>query len=110
MQKAHRQLGHASFEAITRLFPPDTFTAADVAHLKAVTDTCIPCQQHAHLPRRPHHALPNPPHAFNHILTMDVCQILPALSKGLDSTDLHTDFGQGRFFLSMRGEIIFSTL
>jgi len=72
MQQAHRQFRHASVGAITRAFPPDTFTAADVAHQKAVTDTCIPFQQHAGLPRLPRHAPPNPTHAFNRILTMDV--------------------------------------
>jgi len=109
MQQAHRQFRHASVEAITRTFPPDAFSAADVAHLKAVTDTCIPCQQHADLPRLPRHALPSPPHAFNLILTMDVFQLSPTPPKVLHITDLHTDFGQGRFVPSMRGEIIFST-
>ena len=110
MQQAHRQLGHACVEASTRAFLPETVTAADVAHLKMVTDACIPCQQHAHLPRRPPHALPNPPHAFNRILSMEVFQLTPTLPKVLEITDLPTDFGQGRFFRSMRGEIIFSTL
>jgi len=110
IQQAHRQFGHASVEAITRASPPDAFTAADVANLKAVTDTCIPCQQHDHLPRHPRHALPNPPHAFHRMQNMDVFQLTPTLSKVLDITDLHTDFGQGRFFPSMRGEIIISAL
>ena len=100
----------ARLPTITRVFPRDTFSAEDVAHLKTVTEICVPCQQHAHLPRRPRHALPNPPHAFNRILSMDVFQLTPLLPKVLDITDLHTDFGQGRFIPSMRGVIVFSTL
>ena len=110
MQQTHRQFGHASVGAITRAFPPDTFTATDVAHLKAVTDTCIPCQQRAHLPRRPRHAVAKPPDAFNRILIKDVLQLTPTLPKVPDITDLQTDFGQGRFVPSMRGQIIFSML
>jgi len=110
MRLAHRQFGHASVSAITRAFPPDTVSAEDVAHLKTVKENFVPCQQHAHLPRRPCHALSDPPHAFNRILSMDVFQLTPLLPKVLDITDLHTDFGQGRFIPSMRGEIIISTL
>jgi len=91
MGLAHRQFGHASVKAITRAFPRVTFSTEDIAHLRSITDTCVPCQQHAHLPRRPRHALPNPPHVFNRVITMDAFQLSPALPKVLDITDIHTD-------------------
>jgi len=42
MQLAHCRFGHASNAAITRAFPPDTFSAEDVAHFKTATETCVP--------------------------------------------------------------------
>jgi len=41
---------------------------------------------------------------------MNVVLFWLSLPKVLDTTDMHTDFGQGRFVPSMRGDIIFSTL
>jgi len=110
MGLAHRQFGHASVEAILHAFSRGTFSSEDVAHLRSITDTCVPCQQHAHLPRRPRHFRPNPPHVFNRVITMDAFQLSPTLPKVLDITDLRTDWGLGRFIPSMRGEIIFSIL
>ena len=110
MGLAHRQFGHAGVEAIVRAFPRGTFFSEDITHVQSITDTCVPCQQHAHLLRRPRHALPNPPHVFNRVITMDAFQLSPSLPKVLDVTDLHTDWGQGRFVPTMRGEIFFSIL
>lgn len=39
----HRQSGHANFDTISAAFPPYTFIAADVAHLKDVSKVCVPC-------------------------------------------------------------------
>eukprot|EP00168_Porphyra_purpurea_P017510 TRINITY_DN6087_c0_g1_i1.p1 TRINITY_DN6087_c0_g1~~TRINITY_DN6087_c0_g1_i1.p1 ORF type:complete len:542 (+),score=70.37 TRINITY_DN6087_c0_g1_i1:436-2061(+) len=108
MRLAHRQFGHARVAAIVRAFPRDTFSPADIDHLKTGTDTCVPCQQHSHLRRRPRHALPNPPYALNCILTMDVFQLTPDLPEVADIPDLYTDFGQGRFVSSMRGKVLFA--
>lgn len=62
---AHRQFGHASVAALTGALPPHTFSPTDVAALKEIAAACVPCQTHAHLPRRPRYALPPRPLAFN---------------------------------------------
>jgi len=40
---------------------------------------------------------------------MNVVLFWLALPEVVDTTDMHTDFGQGRFIPSMPGDIIFST-
>ena len=42
---AHRPFGHASLDALLRAFPPTTFTPTDVATLREVARSCVPCQQ-----------------------------------------------------------------
>lgn len=107
----HRQFGNAAVATITGAFPPHTMTASDIAFLKDVSESCVPCQTHAHLPRRPWYALPQRPLVFNRVVEMDVFESTPSLPKVLDITYLDTDFRQGRrFVLRMRGEIMFSIL
>jgi len=100
---AHQQFGHASIDALLRAFPPTTFTPTDVATIREVARSCVPCQQRAHLPRRPRHALPARPLTFNRIIALDTFQLRADLPKDLDTTCLHTDFGQGRLVPSMHG-------
>ena len=107
---AHRQFGHASVDALLRAFPPTTFTPTDVATIREVTRSCAPCQRLAHLPRSPRHALPPRALTFNRIIALDTLQLRAYLPKVLDITCLHTDFGQGRFVLSMHGSHTFSRL
>eukprot|EP00168_Porphyra_purpurea_P003798 TRINITY_DN14419_c0_g1_i1.p1 TRINITY_DN14419_c0_g1~~TRINITY_DN14419_c0_g1_i1.p1 ORF type:complete len:556 (-),score=22.82 TRINITY_DN14419_c0_g1_i1:171-1838(-) len=104
------QLGHASVASLLGAFPKDTFSASDVALHKDVAASCLPCQAHAHLPRRPRYALPPRPAAFNRINAIDVFQVAPGLHKVLDIHCLYTDFGLGRFMPSMRGEVTFAIL
>jgi len=107
---AHRQFGHARIDALLRAFPPTTFTPTDVATLREVARPCIPCQQFAHLPRRPRHALLPRPLTFNRIIALDTFQLRADLPKVLDITCLHTDFVQGRIVPSMHGSHTFSLL
>lgn len=107
---AHRQFGHASVGALIGAFPPRTFSTADIRTLKDIAQACIPCQTHAHLPRRPRYALPPRPLAFNRVVAMDAFQVNPALPKVLDITCLDTDYGTGRFLPAMRGELVFALL
>jgi len=107
---AHRQFGHARVDALLRAFPPTTFTPAEVATLRDVARSCIPCQHFAHLPRRPRHALPPRPLTFNRVLALDTFQLRTDLPKVLDFTCLHTDFGLGRFVSAMRGSHTFAIL
>lgn len=107
---AHRQLGHAGISTILGAFPPNTFSRADIRTLKDVAQSCVPCQTHAHLPRRPRYALPPRPLTFNQVVAIDAFQLTPDLPKVLDITCLDTDFGVGRFLTSMRGKIVFAIL
>jgi len=70
----------------------------------------VPCQQYAHLPRRPRYALPPRPVTFNRIIALDTFQLRADLPKVLDITCLHTDFGLGRLTPSMRGDTMFVLL
>lgn len=108
MALVHSEVGHAAVSTTFGAFPPHKLKASDVTYLKDVSKFCVPCQTQAHLPRRPRYALPQRPLVFNRVVAMDVFQLTPSLSKVLDITCLDTDFGQGSFVPSMRGEIIFS--
>ena len=70
----------------------------------------MPCQQNAHLPDRPRHALPPRPLTFNRIIALDAFQIRADLPKVLDITCLHTDFGRSRLVPSMHGSHTFALL
>ena len=107
---AHSQFSHASGDALLRAFPPETFTPTDVATLREVARSCVPCQQFAHLPRHPRHAFPPRPLTFNRIIALDTFQLRADWPKVLDVTFLHTDFGQGRLVPSMHGSHTFSLL
>jgi len=107
---AHSQFGHTSIDALLRAFPPTTFTPTDVATLREVARSCVPCQQYSHLPRRPRHAFPPRPLTFNRIIAFDTLQLRADLPKVLDITCLHTDFGQGRLVPSMHGSHTFALL
>lgn len=100
----HQQFGHAAVDAVTNAFPAHTFTSADLALLKDIASSCVQCQTHSQLPRLTRYAHPQRPLAFNRVVAVDIFQISPALPNVLDITCLDTDFGQGRFVSSMRGE------
>jgi len=107
---AHRQFGNTSVDALLRAFPPTTFTPTDVATLREVARSCVPCQQFAHLPQRPRHALPHRLLTFNRIIALDTFQLRADLDKVLDINCLHADFGQGRLVPSMHRSHNFALL
>jgi len=106
----HRQFGHARVDALFRAFPPMTFTPTDVANLRDVGRSCVPCQQFSHLPRSPRHALPPRLLTFNQIIALDTFQLHADVPKVLDITCLHTNFGQGGLVRSMHGSHTFALL
>jgi len=105
---AHRQFGHASVDALLHAFPPTPFTPTDVATLREISRSCLPCLQLVYLPRRPRHAVPPRSLTFNRIIALDKLQLRADLPKVQDITSLHTDFGLGRLVPSMHGTHTFA--
>ena len=105
----HRQFGHASVELLIRRFPRNTFSREDIQSLLEIARSCRPCQYYSQLPRRPRVTLPTPA-VFNKQIAVDTFSIRANLPKVLDITCTGTDFGQGRFVHSLKGEYIFSVV